>query len=62
MPVVKSSSSRYQGQITTTTCDSLHNTMRKEGRVLGNVYTTTMTKEGNFLKKSDGQKLEISKG
>ena len=62
MPVVKSSSSRYQGQITTTTCDSLHNTMRKEGHVLGNVYTTTMTKEGNFLKKSDGQKLEISKG
>ena len=51
MPVVKSSSSRYQGWVTTTTCDSIHKTMRKEGLVLGNVYAPTMTKEGNFLKK-----------
>ena len=52
MPVVKSSSSRYQGWLTTTTYDSIHKTMRKEGLVLGNVYAPTMTKEGNFLKKN----------
>ena len=51
MPVVKSSSSRYQGWVTTTTSDSLHKTIRKEGLVLWNVYDTTMKKEGNFLKK-----------
>lgn len=38
-PIVKTHCSSNQGQISTTTRDSLHKTMRKEGHVLRNLDT-----------------------